>query len=113
MDKFEITDRRAISASGKPSAIYLLEEQNLKLKLLEHDLKVAQSRQEAREKYEPRLFNFTIAWTIIVLLLVLAEAYHFNNFFLPAKVMITIVGSTTINVFGLLMIALKYIFPKE
>ena len=61
-----------------------------------------------REKYGKHVFGLTIVWLLIVLTIVVLQALAV--FGLSESVMITLIGSTTLNIIGLLVIVLKYIF---
>ena len=74
---------------------------------------ISQKNQAAREKYEPRLFWLAVCWLFVALVILIFQAYGWCGFHLESAVMVAVVGSTTLNVFGLLTIALKYIFPAS
>ncbi|MCK4606926.1 MAG: hypothetical protein KAU35_06490 [candidate division Zixibacteria bacterium] len=109
----QIYDPAAATASDTPSVQFEYEIKTLQLSQLTHDLDVSKKRQKAREKYEPLLFWLAFGWLFIVLVILVFQAYGFYGFSLSTAVMVSVVGSTTLNVFGLLTIALKHIFPRS
>ena len=85
-----------------------LEERAARLAKLNQDL-------ELREKYSGKLFDLIKYWLAAIFLLLLLQGFvgvH-GYFALSDKVLITIIGGTTINVLGLFAIVANYIFPKE
>ena len=84
------------------------EERAARLAKLNQDL-------ELREKYSGKLFDLIKYWLAAIFLLLLLQGFvgvH-GYFALSDKVLITIIGGTTINVLGLFAIVANYIFPKE
>lgn len=112
-EPIKIPDLKATTIQDTPNPLYQQEIMALKIEQLQHELMVARKRQAARDKYEPRLFWSAIGWMLVVLSLIIFQAYNICGFSLASGVMITIVGSTTINILGLLAIALKFIFPDS
>ena len=68
-----------------------------------------------RKKYSGKLYFLVSIWLAAIFLLLLLQGFvgvH-GYFALSDKVLITIIGGTTINVLGLFAIVANYIFPKE
>ena len=84
------------------------EERAARLAKLNQDL-------ELREKYSGKLFDLIKYWLIAIFALLLLQGFAgvHGYFALSDKVLITIIGGTTINVLGLFAIVANYIFPKE
>lgn len=87
-----------------------LESEELKARVakLNQDIKL-------RKKYSGKLYWLISIWLIAIFVLLLLQGFlgimgYFN---LSDKVLITIIGGTTINVLGLFAIVANYIFPKE
>ncbi len=70
---------------------------------------------ELRKKYSGKLYWLISIWLIAMFALLLLQGFlGINGYFnLSDKVLITIIGGTTINVLGLFAIVANYIFPKE
>ncbi len=87
-----------------------LESEELKARIakLNQDIKL-------RKKYSGKLYWLISIWLIAIFALLLLQGFlgRTDVFMLSDKVLITIIGGTTINVLGLFAIVANYIFPKE
>lgn len=70
-----------------------------------------------RKNYTRFALCFVLAWLILVLMLICLNGIQYSVFGfakvaleIPEKVMVTLIGSTTLNVLGLLWIAFKFMF---
>ena len=59
------------------------------------------------------LFFLIVLWIVSVILLTAALGFHWRGFSLPDMVMITYITTTTASVFGLFLIAAKWLFPAK
>jgi hypothetical protein len=59
------------------------------------------------------IFILVSVWLTMVLGIVIFNGFGFFNFGLSEKIIITLIGSTTVNILGLLVIVLKYIFNSS
>lgn len=68
-----------------------------------------------RKEYSGKLYRLISIWLIAMFALLLLQGFlgKTDVFMLSDKVLITIIGGTTINVLGLFAIVANYIFPKE
>ncbi len=70
-----------------------------------------------RQKYAQRTFKLVTGWIYIVLSILLLQgfgsSYRYFHFHLSDKVISVAIGSTTLNVIGMLIIVLKGIFPNQ
>lgn len=84
------------------------EERKAGIKKLELDLAL-------RKEYSNKLYCLIRNWliAIFVLLLIQGSLGTSGYFTLSDKVLITIIGGTTLNVLGLFAIVANYIFPKS
>lgn len=84
------------------------EERKAGIKKLELDLAL-------RKEYSNKLYCLIRNWliAIFVLLLIQGSLGTHGYFTLSDKVLITIIGGTTLNVLGLFAIVANYIFPKS
>lgn len=103
-----------------------LDEAELHSRMLEL---ISQSRDiDARSVYARRLFNMIVAWLFAVLATVWASASklsfssvtvfglpvpYLSEFNLSDSVLITLIGTTTANIIGLLYIVVNYMFPNK
>jgi hypothetical protein len=66
-----------------------------------------------RKKYAARFFALSCCWIIIITGVVLLDGWRWSNFWLPDKVVLALIGSTTINILGILYVVAHYLFPKR
>ena len=66
-----------------------------------------------RKKYADRIFALISIWLTTTMLIVLCQGDTNNNFSLSDKVLMTLLGGTTLNVLGLFAIVANYLFPKQ
>ena len=68
---------------------------------------------ELKAKFSFRIFLLVIIWLAVVLLIIVFNGYGAWGFSLSDSVVITLIGSTTANILGLLVIVLKYVFSAH
>jgi uncharacterized membrane protein len=79
----------------------------------ELERRIRETELDERKKFARSSFRLTISWLIIVLLVLMIAGFKPYQFYLPEKVLITLVGSTTINVIALAAIVLRYLFRNQ
>jgi len=68
---------------------------------------------EERKKYAHRIFVMICVWLVSVFLILILEGFGSAlGFNLPERVVLAVVGSTTLNVVGIFYIVTKYLFPN-
>ncbi len=80
--------------------------EGLELESLKQDI-------EHRKLYSGRIFMFVSVWVLLVMFAVFAQGWSFGQFQLSDKVLMTLIGGTTVNVLGLFAIVANYLFPKK
>lgn len=81
-----------------------------RLKILNDGLK--QDRKE-RRKYAERIFLLIVGWVFAILFIIIFKGFgSYYNFELSDKVLITLIGGTTINVLGIFIIVANYLFKQ-
>ena len=65
----------------------------------------------ARVTYSKNIFIVTVIWLFIVILIVIAKGLHFLD--LSDTVLVTLITTTTIAVFGFLLAVVNYYFNKD
>ena len=68
---------------------------------------------EQRKTYSTRLFSLICVWIGLILLIVFLHGCEDVPFRLTQMELVTLIGSTTINVLGLFAIVARYLFPKR
>jgi hypothetical protein len=78
---------------------------------------VQRHRQEQQKVYAEKTFQFVFGWIYMVVLLLVLDGfgseYRYFRFHLSDHVLEVALGSTTLNVIGLLVIVLKGIFTGD
>ena len=80
-----------------------------------------QNREQKKDVHQKRIEYFSkIYWMCVIYLIFVAlilsfymQQRIFNIILLSDSVLITLLGTTTINVLGLFVIAMKWLYPKE
>jgi hypothetical protein len=81
-----------------------------------HRVAIAGMKQDMDERkvYARRIFILICCWVGGMFVLLLAQGlgtWYWLRFALPTSIMLAAVGSTTVNVLGLLYIVVHYLFP--
>lgn len=66
-----------------------------------------------RKGYAGKIFMLTIIWSVLIFLILFLNGWHILT--LSDTVIVTLIGSTTINFFGFFFLVTKYLFnaPNE
>lgn len=90
------------------------EEEYLKNISIKLDLFGKQQDIQSRKKYAKRIFRLICFWLTGIFVIILFQGFSiFFKFNLQPSVMLALIGGTTINVLGLFVIVIQYIFPKK
>jgi hypothetical protein len=68
---------------------------------------------QQRKKYARRILNLTYVWIIAVLGLLLLDGFGWRGFHLADSIILAALGTTTADIFGVLLIVMKYFFPSD
>ena len=86
------------------------------------DLETAQQREvlaglvqdrQQRKKYSQNLFVLICVWIYLIITIVFMHGCRLMPFSLTEAELVTLIGSTTINVLGLFVIVARYLFPNK
>jgi hypothetical protein len=84
--------------------------QTLVLRSLQQDL-------ELRQKFAWRIFLLIVVWLICILLILLLAGFALtimgHAFKLSDTVLLGLIGGTTVNVLGIFVIVVRYLFPPS
>ena len=89
----------------KEHAHYVSQKRKQELEEGEYDL-------EARKTYAERIFWLVVFWIIVVLYIVVCSGYWYGPK-LSDGVLIALITGLSVNVIGLLVIVINYLFPKR
>lgn len=82
-----------------------------KAELQKEQLKRLQDDNDARKKFSNHIFTVTVIWMFFILLIVVSCGNECMK--LSDTVLVTLIGTTTANVFGFLYVVVNYLFNKE
>lgn len=101
------------SVSETPNKGYLEECNDLDLAKKRVLLDDYTSTVEARNKMSPWILKVTTGWLVMVVAVVLMQGFTYNGFYLDNIVLSVVVGSSTVNVIGLLVIVLNFLYHDK
>lgn len=87
-------------------------EYKLKNKALEEENQGDVQDREQRKEFADKIFNFVSNYMIFVCMVLFLKAIT-PRFFLSDNVIITLLGTTTANVIGILIIVVTYLFSRK
>lgn len=92
-----------------------LEREKIETELKRHDLDQRKQEHTQRVSYARKIYWLICAWLIVILLIVIASGSNCKYFTLEIsdRVLITLLTTTTVTVFGLFVTVLKYIYSKK
>lgn len=81
------------------------------IKVLKNYNKTLKENNRLRRKYAYYIFVFTCLWTSLIFLILILQGFNtFECFYLSNNVLITLITTTTINVFGFFVLVVKFLF---
>ena len=66
-----------------------------------------------RKIYAKYFFRLACSWLFIITLILLLQGLGLWNFKLQDNVVLALIGSTTVNILGILYVVANYLFPKR
>ena len=66
-----------------------------------------------RKNYAYKIFLLVVFWLIGLALLLLLQGFRLCSFNLDAKILITLIGGTTLNILGFFTVVANFLFPKN
>ena len=67
---------------------------------------------DERKMYAQLIFVLIVGWIVAILAVVLLQGFSFKGFEISDKVLMTLIGGTTINILGIFIIVANYLFPR-
>jgi hypothetical protein len=100
--------------SDDPDHLTEEEDEDLEEEQKRIDLEGKKEDQKQRRSLGKRIFVLVCVWLLAILGLLLLQGFGTNiGFSLPTSVLLATIGSTTVNILGLLFLVTKYHFTKE
>jgi hypothetical protein len=84
------------------------EQQHNKLVLQDHSQNI-----KLRKEFATKIYWLVIGWVAAILAILILEGFRICNFSLTNSVMLALIGSSTLNIVGLLYVVTHYLFPKN
>ena len=106
-------DRTPVDAEKYEEIEKKRQEEDLKNMMLQNDGLMEENfskRQELRKDFADNIFRLVVYYLIIVFFLVFLSSSGTGSFAISDSVLITILSTMTINVIGLLVIVVRYLF---
>lgn len=67
----------------------------------------------SRKSYANKIFFLVVGWLVALGLVVLLAGWRLGGFELDSKVLLALIGGTTLNVLGIFTIVTNFLFPKN
>ena len=96
----------------------LIKEQELQKLQLENEARRVENESESQNKeqrkdFAERIYSFASIYMLGVFLILFIVGTETTNFYLSDNVLITLLGTTTANVIGILIIVVTYLFSRK
>ena len=107
--------RQEQPSDEEPEALsaFAIEKRNLETDRQREALAGLVQDREQRKKYSTRLFSLICVWIGLIVSIVFLHGCEEVPFRLAQTEIVTLIGSTTLNVLGLFVIVARYLFPKR
>jgi len=90
------------------------EKHQLDLERLKLENEEARGTIQDRRRYAEKVYRLVGAWIVLIFVLLILQGFgSFYSFKLSDPVLLAAIGSTTVNVIGMLLIVLRYLFPSS
>jgi hypothetical protein len=63
--------------------------------------------------FADRVFYLLVSWLIGLFGVLFCQGFALDMFQLPENVLLALIGGTTLNVIGIFMVVVRYVFPKR
>lgn len=90
-----------------------LREAQLKNEALAEENRGDSQDRDQRKEFAERIFSFVSIYMLFVFLILFLSGTETTNFKLSDNVLITLLGTTTANVIGILIIVVTYLFSRK
>lgn len=80
---------------------------------LRQENKNLEATRDLRKQYATCIFKFLVLWSIALLIILVMCGFNFLSYKLSDNVLMTLIGGTTANVIGLVLVIAKGLFPSN
>ncbi|HLK12367.1 MAG TPA: hypothetical protein VKW76_13395 [Candidatus Binatia bacterium] len=118
-ERFERQEAEALDRERTKEDQLQDRERQLALDIKEHGLRQARHELAERTKYAGRLFNLILWWLVGIGGIILLQGFHRLPFWphirfrLSDPALLALIGGTTLNVLGIFVVVVNYLFPKR
>ena len=103
----EHLDDVVITPAASEEAEFFSRKGDLKLRGILQDI-------EERKKYANYFFRLACSWLFIITTILILQGFDgFYSFKLQDNIVLAVIGSTTVNILGILYVVANYLFPKR
>ncbi|KGV13385.1 hypothetical protein [Burkholderia pseudomallei] len=87
-------------------------DKKVRLAFHQRELKQIDDLITARTEYAQKIYRLVVRWLVGIAILLLLQGFHLGSFSLPEKVLLALIGGTTLNVIGIFTIVANFLFSK-
>lgn len=66
-----------------------------------------------RKIFAERIFWLLCAWIMALFAILFLQGFHYNMFRLSDNVVLALIGGSTVNIIGVFLVVVRYLFPKK
>lgn len=85
----------------------------LQIMLTSEEIKDMRQNREERKSYASYIFFMICFYLVIVFVLLFFSGFNCWGFYLSDKIVLSLIGTTLINVLGVFIIVVNYLFPRK
>lgn len=85
----------------------------LQLMLTTEEIKDMRQNREERKAYASHIYIMLCIYLGVIFILLLFSGFNWWGFYLSEKIVLSLIGTTLINVLGIFIIVVNYLFPKK
>ena len=97
----------------RPDALSQKEAQFLEHAAKREHIKGLQQDNQQRKLYANRVFGLLCGWVGGLFAVILLQGFATNMFRLSDNVLLALIGGTTVNIIGIFLVVVRYLFPKR
>ena len=82
----------------------------------EHNKLILQEHQQTinlRTDFAKKIFWLVIGWVVAIFAILILQGFAMAHFNLANSIILALIGSTTLNIVGLLYVVTHYLFPQK
>jgi hypothetical protein len=104
---------KARRSPSKPDPKTKEEDQDLQNQKTKSVVRSRNQNIKERKKYARLFFLLACCWVAMISLVVVLDGWKLFGFWLPEKIVLALIGSTTVDILGILYVVAHYLFPQR